>query len=318
MDMKILLTGSNGFIGKNIYKHLKNLGRDVVCIDKYNCDLSDRKNLDYLITQLTDCELVIHCAGHADVRQSHIELKEQFDDNVVSTKTVLDAMVKANVKNLIYLSTAATNCSGIKFLNTQTMKWESEVVTETDINQPLSIYGTMKLAAEKLIEGYTHNFGLCSIILRLENIAGPHYSHGVVRDFVNKLKDNPDTLNVLGDGNQTKAYLHTTDLTRIIDCLYNALKSDDSNYAHIVNVGNTDSITVRRLANIVCEEMNLKPNIGYEDSETGFRGDTPCIVMSKQKMLSQCKGPRITSENAIRKTVRWLQNGKDNRKDTDD
>jgi len=304
--MKILLTGSSGFIGKNIYKHLKNVGHDVVCIDKHNCDLADRNNLSYLVDQLAGCDLVIHCAGHADVRNSHIELDEQFDDNVISTKTVLDAMTKTDVKDIIYLSSAVANCSYNTYLNTQTLLWDVDYTIEDDVNVPQSIYGTMKSMSEKMIEGYTREFNFRSIIMRLENIAGPHYCHGIVLDFINKLTEHPEYLDVLGNGNQTKAYLHTTDLTKIIDSLYRVLICSDYGRMSIYNVGNTDMIQVKEIAKIVCDKMKLNPNIIYGCTEKGFNGDIPCIAMSKHKLLSHCKKPCLSSRETIEKTTEWI------------
>jgi UDP-glucose 4-epimerase len=152
-----------------------------------------------------------------------------------------------------------------------------------------------------------------ALILRLENIVGQHYSHGVIIDFINKLEKNPERLDVLGDGQQRKAFLHIADLCTIVEQLMRFMKRLDYSQTEVFNIGNLDWIFVSEIAGIVCEEMNLNPKIIYGSSTIGFKGDIPVILMSKSKMLSHCKRPILSSRQAVRETVRWILNANEER-----
>jgi len=319
--LKILVTGSKGFIGRNLCKYLSK-EHEVIRIDREESELA-RTRTDgvrtisgsyyNLMNAMKDCNLVIHCAGRADVQNSHIELHEQFDDNLVSTKSVLDCMVGVGVKDLIFLSTAVVNGTGHLYFDANTGGYEPCITNEETIGNPISIYATTKKMAEQLIQGYTKNFGLRSLILRLENIAGPYYSHGVILDFIQKLNKDPTILEVMGDGQQRKAFLDVKDLCSIIDTLLSKVlfKMIPGDNAEIFNVGNLNWIFVSEIAGIVCDEMNLAPNIYYGNETGGFRGDVPIILMSKSKMLSFCKEPKLSSREAVRRTVKWLLQNKE-------
>jgi len=317
--MKILITGASGFIGKNLRLYLSKKNHQIIGVDRKAdpnglldvslIDLSSNKEHE-LPALMKDCDLVIHCAGKADVQYSHLQKKEQFDDNLVSTQTVLDCMVQAEVKNIIFLSTAVVNGTGHLYFCANTGNYEPYITEEGDTGDPISMYATTKKMAEQLIRGYSKNFGLRSLIIRLENIAGPHYSHGVVLDFINKLKKDPSKLKVMGNGQQRKAFLHVKDLCSIIDTLSKEIlfKMVPGDPSEIFNVGNLNWIFVSEIAGIVCDEMNLSPEISYGSETGGFKGDVPIILMSKNKMLSFCKKPKLSSRQAVRDTARWIIN----------
>jgi len=130
--MKILLSGSKGFIGRNIKRYYSRKGHEIVEIDKDVINLGNDEmmachRLQFVNELMKGCDLVIHCAGLADVRHSHEQTQQQFEDNVVSTKTILDSMVTYGVKQIIYLSTAIVNCSGCKWFNANVGDYVTDV-----------------------------------------------------------------------------------------------------------------------------------------------------------------------------------------------
>ena len=216
-----------------------------------------------------------------------------------------------SAKDLIFLSTAVVNGTGHLYFNANTGHYDPYIVKEYESGEPISIYGTTKRMAEQLIQGYTKNFGLRTLIIRLENIAGQHYSHGVILDLINKLNKDSTKLKVMGNGQQRKAFLHVDDLCRILDTLSSkVLFKINPGQFEIFNVGNLNWIFVSEIAGIVCEEMDLYPDIEYGTETSGFKGDVPIILMSKGKMLSFCEKPKLSSRQAVRDTVKWLLQNK--------
>ena len=210
---KVLITGCAGFIGSHLAEKLVNLGFDVYVYDNLSSGkleninhLLDRKNFRFVKEDLlqpknlpkilNDCELVFHLAANPEVKISSTNPEIHFQQNLVSTYNLLECLRKnGNVKTLIFTSSS-------------TVYGEAEIPTPEEYSSlnPISIHGAVKLACEVLISAYTRNYGFKSIIYRLDNIVGPRSCHGVVVDFVKKLRENPEELEILGDGFQKKSY----------------------------------------------------------------------------------------------------------------
>ncbi|MEM2205076.1 MAG: GDP-mannose 4,6-dehydratase, partial [Candidatus Hadarchaeales archaeon] len=212
--------------------------------------------------------------------------------NVLATFNLLEAMRACGVKR-------------IAFSSSSTVYGEARTLpTPEDYGPllPISLYGASKLAAEGLISAYCHTFGFRAWIFRFANIVGPRQTHGVILDFIQKLRKNPEELEILGDGNQNKSYLWVEDC---VEAMLLAVERSTENPA-IFNLGNTDRTTVRRVAEIVCEEMGLQPRFRFTGGRRGWVGDVPEMLLDIAKICSLGWRPRYSSEEAVRRTVRVL------------
>jgi UDP-glucose 4-epimerase len=130
----------------------------------------------------------------------------------------------------------------------------------------------------------------------------------VIVVFVRKLRENPGELEVLGDGTQSKSYLHVSDL---VSTFFVVMKSfGKSGRVEAYNVGTLDKVSVVRIAEIVCEELGLaKPCFRFSDSAgggRGWRGDVKTMLLSVDKLLGLGWKPRLSSEEAVRRSCREL------------
>jgi UDP-glucose 4-epimerase len=236
--------------------------------------------------------MVFHLAANADVRGGPGDTRIDLEQNLLGTVNVLEAMRKNGVDRIAFTSSAV-------------VYGEPDVypTPEGYAGLQTSVYGASKLAAESYIEAYAEYFGFRCHIFRFVSWIGERYSHGVIYDFVNKLRADPNQLEILGDGRQRKSYLHVADG---IQGVFGALEglTDQKN---IVNLGHEEFITVTDLARIVCDEMGLEaPNFLFTGGVRGWPGDSPFVHLDVSKAKGGGFLPRVGIEDGVRRTVRWL------------
>jgi UDP-glucose 4-epimerase len=317
MSKKVLVTGGAGFIGSHLTERLLREKFEVIVIDNFSS--GKQENLQHLLENprlqivkddlkkpvrlqkfLHNCEIVFHFAANPEVRVGKTEPKIHFDENLLATFNLLDAMRKEkNVKIIVFASTS-------------TVYGEPEIMPTPENYGPLipiSTYGASKLGCEALITSFAYTFGLRALIFRLANIVGPKSTHGVIIDFINKIRNNPKTLEILGDGTQTKSYLYITDC---IDAMIYATKKflKDKEKVEIYNIGSEDQITVKDIAKIVAKEMKnprIKLNFtGGVDGGRGWKGDVKIMNLSIEKLRKSGWTPKHNSENAVRLTTKLI------------
>lgn len=305
----VLVTGGAGFIGSHLVDALMAKGFHVRVVDNLSGgDLGNVKcwlgneNFEFVKGDLKDftvCEeavanvsLVFHLAANPDVRLGEENPKVHFNENLLVTFNVLEAMRKSKTaKRMVFASTS-------------TVYGEANVFpTSEDYGPmlPISVYGAAKLGCEALISSYCHTFGFSAVLLRFANVVGARAKHGVIVDFIKKLRQNPVELEILGDGTQKKSYLHVNDLISaffaVLPCLEKAGKVE------VFNVGSLDWVDVKRIANIVCEEAKVKPKFRFNDAlgdGRGWKGDVKTMRLSVEKLMSLGWKPSLNSEEAIR------------------
>ncbi len=311
-----MVTGGAGFIGSHLVNHLVSKGFEVCVIDNLSSgrlelisDLIDSGKVKFVkadlkevgdwVEEFGNADVVYHFAANPEVRVSVTSPKIHFEENILATFNVLEASRLKGVKVLVFASSSTVYGDASVF------------PTPEDYHplEPISIYGAAKLASEVLINSYSKVYGLKSLILRFANIVGPHQTHGVIVDFIRKLRSNPRRLVILGDGTQRKSYLHVADLLSAIDVGLNYLIMS-SNNSLTLNVGNDDWITVRKIADIVVEEMGLKGveyvfKPGTPDGR-GWVGDVKFMLLDNSRLKALGWRPKLTSEEAVRSTVREL------------
>jgi len=174
---------------------------------------------------------------------------------------------------------------------------------------PISTYGASKLGCESLISSYAYTHGLRGLILRLGNCVGERSNHGVVADFVNKLRTNPTQLEILGDGTQTKSYVHVSDFVKGTFIALDAFLRSDRR-VEIYNLSSPDQVSVKRIGQIVTEELGLRgvnmKFTGGVDGGRGWFGDVKMMHLSVEKLQNLGWRANFNSEEAIRLATKEL------------
>jgi UDP-glucose 4-epimerase len=170
--------------------------------------------------------------------------------------------------------------------------------------RPISYYGGAKLASEAFISAYAAMNGLKINILRFPNVVGSRLTHGAIYDFVAKLKKNPDELEILGDGKQEKPYLHVSDLVEaMLAMTYEGIPGEP--WVRIFNIGVETATTVKRIADIVCEEMGLSQvRYRFTGGSVGWKGDVAAFQYDLSKIHAFGWKARYTSDEAVRLAAR--------------
>ena len=300
--MKILVTGGAGFIGSHLVDRLvKN--NNVTVIDNLSSgkkELVNKKailikedllNSDKICKHFKNIDTVYHLAANPDVRVGAENTRTHLEQNIMVTYNVLEAMRKNNVKKIVFTSSS-------------TVYGYAPMPTPEDYGplKPESLYAASKLACEALISSYCYTFDMQSWIFRFANIIGERSTHGVIYDFINKLKRNPKELEILGNGKQEKSYLHVKEC---IDAMIFAVKNSNEDVS-IFNIGSEDTLSVTDIAKIVSEKMNLKPKFTFTGGERGWKGDVPKMLLSIDKIKNLGWKSQMNSEKAVRKTLEKL------------
>jgi UDP-glucose 4-epimerase len=312
--MRAFITGGAGFIGSNLADQLLKLGHEVVVYDNFftgqqkfiehnlknpNYQLIEADVLDSVVLtkSMRDCDFVFHFQANADVRGGMENTKIDLEQNTIGTHNVLEAMKINDIKNIAFASSA-------------TVYGEPEQIPTPEDIAPIqtSLYGASKYAAEAMIQAYCEYFEIKSWIFRFVSFMGPRYSHGVIFDFMKKLKKDPTTLHMLGDGSQRKSYLHVADG---INAILTAIEKSNEK-TNIFNLGNSEWINVVDLADIVCKTMGLE-NVKYtfEGGIRGWKGDTPFVHLDIKKITGLGWKPNYSVTDTIADTVIYLKQNED-------
>ena len=309
--MKVaVVTGAAGFVGSNLVDDLLRRGISVIGIDnlstgriKFLHKAMENTNFTFLEKDLfldnnfeeifKGSDTVFHLAANADVRFGPEHPIKDFEQNTFVTQKMLEATRVAGVKKFVFSSTGS-------------VYGESEVIP-TPENAPFpiqtSLYGASKLACEGLITSYAEAFGIQVWIFRLVSILGPRYTHGHVFDFYKQLKNHPEYLTVLGNGNQRKSYLHVLDC---MDAINRALENTNK-HVNIFNIGSNATCDVRDSIKLICNEMQLDPIIKFGIEERGWVGDNPLIHLSTEKIRNLGWESKFTIEESIKDTVKFMK-----------
>ena len=308
--MKALVTGGAGFIGSHLVDELIRHGRTVRVLDNLSAGKEEfierhfsNPNFEFFKTDLLkgdideyfkEIDRVFHLAANPEVRIGAENTRIDLEQNVLVTHNVLEAMRKERVKSIVFTSSS-------------TVYGEADIPTPENYTplRPISLYGASKLACESMISAYCHTFGINAVVLRLANVIGKRSTHGVTRNFVDGLKKNPDELKILGNGLQNKSYIYITDFIKVM-----LLAVDNSEKPFdVFNIGSEDQVDVRRIAEIVSQEMGLNPKFAFAGGNRGWKGDIPVMLLDISKIKKLGWKPEYSSEEAVRKTAGDLLEG---------
>lgn len=312
--MKALVTGGAGFIGSHLVDELMLRGFEVNILD--NLSKGDMVNVKHWLKDpkcvfikgdllnprdatkaLKNCETVFHLVADPEVQTSSTTPHVHFQQNVAATYNLLESIRKTrNVKTLVFTSSSTVYGEATKIPTPENYAPLA----------PISIHGACKLACEALIIAYAQTYGFRPIIYRLANIIGSRSKHGVIHDFIYKLIKNQKELEILGDGTQTKSYLHISDcITAIMTGL-----EQSKEQVQIYNVGSEDQVNVKTIARIVTAEMGLKRVklrfTGGVDGGRGWKGDVKNMLLDVKKLKSIGWKPAHNSPKAVKKAAHEL------------
>ena len=312
--MKAFVSGGAGFIGSHLVRRLlQNEETDrVVVYDNFSSgqhsfldDLSSDARLEIIegdLKELNDIEaamkrasVVFHLAANPDIAKAVTQPDIDFWEGTYLAQNILEAMRRNGVNKIFY-----TSGSGVYGEDPEVAFRESYGPCK-----PISTYGASKLACEALISAYCHMFGLFGRAFRFANVVGPRQTHGVGYDFVRRLKADPTRLRILGDGSQSKSYIHVED---VLEAIFLTAKETEPRF-EIFNVATDDYVTVTEIAGIAVEESALargSVNYDYTGGDRGWKGDVPIVRFDVTKIKGIGWKARRDSKAAVRDSIRSM------------
>lgn len=256
---------------------------------------ADIKDTEALRAAMPGHDVVIHLASNADISLAVSDPDIDFREGTLLTRQVLEAARLAGVPRLLYASGSGVYGD----------LGELEAHEDHGPLLPISTYAASKLAGEALLCSYCHLFGLRACAFRFGNVVGPRQTHGVGFDFLRQLLANPRQLRILGDGSQSKSYIHVEDVIGAVMCAYRKM---DAPYA-VYNVATGDYITVAEIARLAIATLNLDPGavqLAYSGGDRGWKGDVPVVRLNTDRIRSLGWTCSRGSRQALRDSMRAM------------
>ncbi len=296
---KSIITGGAGFIGSNLADHLIRIGHKVIVLDNFvsgkksnlshhkkknlkifKIDISKNKNLDQYFK---GADYVFHLAGLAEIIPSIKNPRKYFINNAIGTLKVVQAAKKAKIKKLIYA--ASSSCYG------NTKSFPTSEKEKIDLKHP---YAATKFIGEEIVMSYALSFGMPNISLRFFNVYGPRLNtsgqySAVIGNFLKQTK-NKKPLTVVGDGKQTRDFIHVDDLSeafikiiksKLVNKIYNLRSGKKTSINSIAKLfgGKKKYVPLRpgepkhSLANIskIKKDINWRPKISIKEGISNLK-----------------------------------------------
>jgi len=253
---------------------------------------ADVADVERLTEAMTGCGTIIHLAANPDIARAVTEPDIDFREGTMLTRNLLEAMRATGCRRLLYASG-----SGVYGNLGEAAAVEGHV----DI-RPESTYGASKLACEALIASYCHMFDLQAYSFRFANVVGARQTHGVGYDFLRKLRADPSRLKILGDGSQSKSYLHADDTVAAVLHVYRHAEAAYDVY----NVATGDYLSVTEIADMAVTCLGLNPETvryDYTGGDRGWKGDIPVVRFNTDKLQALGWKCRNSSRDAFRRSL---------------
>lgn len=305
------VTGGAGFIGSHLVERLLAGGNTVTAYDnlsngrgewlgrlldepRFSLAERDLRDSESLKEAMAGHDVVFHLGSNTDVRRGNQDTRLDLENDVIATHNVLEAMRELGIRQLLFASSS-------------TVLGEPEVrPTPEEVGPllPISMYGAGKLACEGYISAYCHLFGVQAWIFRFGNVVGPRMRHGILCDFIAKLRRNPNELEILGDGNQEKNYFLVEDC---IEGMLHAFRYACDRPCDVFNLGSETTLTATDIAGIVTDEVGLSDvTFRYTGGNGGWPGDVPRVIYDLTKMRRLGWQARHSSAAAVRIALRRM------------
>ncbi len=308
-NKSVLITGSSGFIGNAFFNRIIELSpsqiqlldiqqpkhSQQVFVDKHdNIDFiqADIRDINEYSHRLKSIDVIIHFAAQPSVPISTDLPYFDFDVNVIGSMRMLEFARKNDIDEFVFAASGGTIYG----------ETDSIPTDEFERLNPISNYGAAKAAFEMYLRSYASLYSMKTTSLRFGNIFGPGSTHGVMYDFYRKLKNNPDTMQILGDGNQKKSYLYIDDC---IDGFILAASRSDSGFQEY-NLSGVNSVSVTEIAELVSKYMGLSPRFEYTGGDRGWRGDVRFGAMDTNKIKQLGWKQRTSFEKGVSMYIQSL------------
>jgi len=308
LGKKYFITGGAGFIGAHLTNHLLDEGVTAVTVyDNFRTGrrwaFGDRikdprltivegncRDEEALMKAVEGHDVVYHFASNSDIASAATDPGIDFWNGTVLTNSVVEAMRKTGVKRVLF-----TSGSGV-----YGELGDKPVPEDYPHMIPISTYGSCKLSSETLISAYCHMFDFVGTVFRFANVVGPHQTHGVAYDFILRLSKDPKKLLIYGDGRQSKPYIYVEDVI----AAFRMMEVEQTEGYDVFNVGSEDHLTVREIADIVVERMELG-EVEYEftGGARGWKADVPVYRLATEKIRGRGWSNKRNSREAVTASV---------------
>ncbi|MFA5317705.1 MAG: NAD-dependent epimerase/dehydratase family protein [Dehalococcoidales bacterium] len=305
--IKYFVTGGAGFIGSHLTDRLAEQGQVTVYDNLSSGKIEfiehhlDNRNFSFIQADLFDIDtlraamegqdIVFHLAANPDIRAGIQKTDLDLKQGTLATYNVLEAMRLDGIKKIIFAS------SSVVYGETPV----KPISEDYGPLQPISLYGASKLAGEGLITAFCHLFGFQAWIFRFANVAGGRATHGIILDLINKIRQDPTEVEVLGTGTQSKPYIH------VDDCVDGILWGFEhaSEKVNVLNLGTASFTRVSTIAETLIKELGLANiRIKYTGDERGWPGDVPQVRFDTSRMNRLGWKARYSSDKAVLKAIK--------------
>ena len=311
---RVLLTGGAGFIGSHVLDRLAPSGIHFTVYDNLSngrlayiephlsrpnvrfieADTGDRERL---LAVVADHDLVWHLSANTDIISSHDQPARDLDA-LAGTFNLLDAMRRSGVRDMVFASTGAVYGNICQ---------DDAVDESAGPLLPVSTYGASKLGCEAFVSSFCHVYGLRAWMFRFGNVIGARMTHGVIFDFINRLRSDPSHLKIHGDGRQEKNYFLVEECIDGMLFGYREIALDDEQPCDVFNLGTPTVSSVVDIGRIVLEEMGLPDaRIEIEGTRRAWPGDQPRVHFTVDRMTRSGWRTRCDSTQSVRIAVRRM------------
>jgi UDP-glucose 4-epimerase len=308
MSTRSFIAGGAGFIGSHLARALiARPGHKVVVFDNMSSGNvshlegihedprlelveADLQELDKVVAAMRGADHVYLLAANPDVAAAISDPAIDFWQGTYLTNNVIEAARITGVTRITYASGSGVYGD----------RAASEVDEECGPLIPVSTYGASKLGCEAMLAAYAHMFGVNAVAFRFANVVGARQTHGVTYDFVRRLLDDPSRLRILGDGTQSKAYIHVDD---VVSAML-TLTDRGWNGFEVFNAGSGEHVTVTQIAELVSERMGIVDvDYQYTGGSRGWKGDVPVVRLGSEKLASLGWRCRHSSIEALLESI---------------
>jgi UDP-glucose 4-epimerase len=273
--------------------------------DRLNVVKSDVRDLEDLVAAMDAHDTVIHLASNPDIARAMTDPAIDFDQGTLLTHHVAEAARRGGVKMVLYASGSGVYGD----------LGEREATEDHGPLIPVSTYGASKLAGEALLASYAAMFGVTARAFRFGNVVGPRQTHGVGFDFFRQLLHDPTRLRILGDGQQSKSYIHVDD---VVEAVLHAARLATEGFA-VFNVATGDYVTVTEIAELAMDVIGLpagSTRFDYTGGDRGWKGDVPVVRINTDRIRALGWKNERTGPQALRASMEsMLADARDGRFD---